>query len=74
MFYQNKNIIVSISVVFSVCLFTASCGNRHNSATDELMQANELALEQSVDMYNDKTLIYCITVVSRNHLLAKKGI
>ena len=55
MFYQNKNIIVSISVVFSVCLFTASCGNRHNSATDELMQANELALEQSVDMYNDKT-------------------
>ena len=46
---------VILIVVFSVCLFAASCGNRHNSALDELMQANALALEQSVDMYNDKT-------------------
>ena len=46
---------VILIVVFSVCLFAASCGNRHNSALDELIQANALALEQSVDMYNDKT-------------------
>lgn len=65
MFYQNKNIIVSISVVFSVCLFAASCGNRHNFALDELMQANELALEQSVDMYNDKTETDNLLVLDR---------
>ena len=41
---------VILIVVFSVCLFAASCGNRHNSALDELIQANALALEQSVKL------------------------
>ena len=59
---------VILIVVFSVCLFAASCGNRHNSATDELMQANALALEQSVDMYKDKTEADDLLVLDCNEI------
>ena len=59
---------VILIVVFSVCLFAASCGNRHNSTSNVLMQANALALEQSVDMYNDKTEADDLLVLDCNEI------
>ena len=62
---RSSNFSVRCVGTLLLCLFAASCGNRHNSATDELMQANELALEQSVDMYNDKTETDNLLVLDR---------